>query len=106
MEEEDFSYPIPFWCFNLQAFEALKGKSNPNQVIQNAAYVIEEEDFPYPTPFFLQSANNPSPKRQKQPKTSSFKMHLQPFFFYHTLSIYVAFWNTIAEETRLLYVKS
>jgi hypothetical protein len=35
MEEEDFSYPTPFWCFNLQAFQALKSKSSPNQVIQN-----------------------------------------------------------------------
>jgi hypothetical protein len=36
MEEEDFPYPTPFCRFNLQAFQALKGKSNPNQVIQNA----------------------------------------------------------------------
>jgi|WetSurSiteA1Bulk_404760.scaffolds.fasta_scaffold163388_1 hypothetical protein len=78
MEEEDFSYPTPFRRFNLQAFQSLKGKSNPNQVIQNAAYVREEEDFPYPTPFFLQSANNPSPKQQKQPRTSFSKCNCNP----------------------------
>jgi hypothetical protein len=36
LEEEDFPYPTPFWRFNLQAFQALKGKSNPNQEIKNA----------------------------------------------------------------------
>jgi len=67
MEEEDFPYPTPFWCFNLQAFQALNSKSNPNQVIQNAAYVMEEEDLSFPTLFFfdlqtiqaLNSKNNP-----------------------------------------------
>jgi hypothetical protein len=33
MEEEDFPYPTPFCRFNLQAFQALKGKSNPKQEI-------------------------------------------------------------------------
>jgi hypothetical protein len=32
-EEEDFPYPTLFWRFNLQAFQALKEKSNPKQVI-------------------------------------------------------------------------
>jgi hypothetical protein len=31
-----------------------------------------------------QPANNPSPKRQKQPKTSLSKMQFHVFFFYHT----------------------
>jgi len=31
-----------------------------------------------------QSANNPSPKNQKQPKPSLSKMRVQLFFFYHT----------------------
>jgi hypothetical protein len=70
MEEEDFPYPTPFWRFNQQTFQALKGKSNPNQAFQNAKYVMEEEDFPFPSPFFLQSANNTIPKQQKQPKPS------------------------------------
>jgi hypothetical protein len=39
---------------------------------------MEEEDFPYPTPFFLQSANNPNPKQQKQPKTSISKCICNP----------------------------
>jgi hypothetical protein len=29
---------------------------------------MEEEDLSFPNPFFLQSANNPNPKQQKQPK--------------------------------------
>jgi hypothetical protein len=36
LEEEDSPYPTPFWRFNLQAFQALKGKSNPKQEIKNA----------------------------------------------------------------------
>jgi hypothetical protein len=35
MEEEDFSYPNPFCCFNQQTLQPLKGESNPNQFIQN-----------------------------------------------------------------------
>jgi hypothetical protein len=35
-EEEDFPYPTLFWRFNLQAFKALKEKSNPNHNYQNA----------------------------------------------------------------------
>jgi hypothetical protein len=34
-----------------------------------------------------QPATNPSPKGQKQPKTSLYKMQLQPFFFYRTTNI-------------------
>jgi hypothetical protein len=69
LEEEDFPYPALFWCFHLQAFQALKEKSNSKQAIQNATFVMEEEDLSFQNPFFLQSTNNPSPKQQKQPKT-------------------------------------
>jgi hypothetical protein len=36
MEEEDFGLFPTFWRFNLQTFQALKGKRNPKQVIKNA----------------------------------------------------------------------
>jgi hypothetical protein len=39
--------------------------------------------------FPTQSANNPSPKKQKQPKTSPSKMQQQLFFFYHTTKIFL-----------------
>jgi hypothetical protein len=56
--------------FNLQAIQALKAKSNPNQVIQNNNQLMEEEDLSVSNLFFLQSANNTNPKQQKQPKAS------------------------------------
>jgi hypothetical protein len=86
-----FCLSPPFWRFNLQTFQALKAKSNPNQVIQNAIQVMEEEDCDFSRLFPLslrllptQPANNPSPERQKQPKSSLSKMQLHVFFFYHT----------------------
>jgi len=36
MEEEDFGLFPTFWRFNLQTFQALKGKRNPKQATQNA----------------------------------------------------------------------
>jgi len=60
--------PTLLASFNLQAFQALKVKSNPKQTIQNINPVMEEEDLSFANPFFLQSANNPNPKQQKQPK--------------------------------------
>jgi hypothetical protein len=68
--EEDLSIRRPFRVNNLQAFQALKGKSNPKQVTQEFNQMMEEEDLPFQTPFFLQSANNTNPKQQKQPKLS------------------------------------
>jgi hypothetical protein len=40
--------------------------------------MMEEEDLPFQTPFFLQSANNPNPKQQKQPKPSISKCICNP----------------------------
>jgi len=68
--EEDLAYADFLASFKLQTFQALNGKSNPNQTIQNINQAMKEEDFSFPNPFFLQSANNPNPKQQKQPKTS------------------------------------
>jgi len=34
--EEDFGLFPTFWRFNLQTFQALKGKRNPKQATQNA----------------------------------------------------------------------
>jgi hypothetical protein len=39
---------------------------------------MEEEDFPYPSLFFLQTANNTSPKHQKQIKPSFSKCNHNP----------------------------
>jgi len=77
-EEEDFPYPTFFYFFNLQTIQAPKSKSNPNQTIKNSNQATEEEDLPFRTPFFLQSANNPTPKQQKQPKTSISKCNCNP----------------------------
>jgi hypothetical protein len=35
-KEEDFVFRQTFRSFNLQTFQALKAKSNPNQTIKNA----------------------------------------------------------------------
>jgi hypothetical protein len=35
-KEEDFVFHPTFRSFNLQTFQALKAKSNPNQTIKNA----------------------------------------------------------------------
>jgi hypothetical protein len=78
MEEEDFSPRRPFGVFNLQTFQPLKAKSNPKQATQKANRGMEEEDLPFQTPFFLQTANKPSPKNQKQPKTSLTKCNCNP----------------------------
>ena len=78
MEEEDLSPRRPFGVFNLQTFQPLKAKSNPNQATQKANRGMEEEDLPFQTPFFLQSANKPSPKNQKQPKPSLTKCNCNP----------------------------
>jgi hypothetical protein len=83
----------PFWRFNLQTFQALKVRSNPKQVTQEFNQMMEEEDFPFQTPFFLQSANNPNPKQQKQPKTSISKCNCSPSSItqqkkIHTISLY------------------
>jgi hypothetical protein len=68
----------PFRVYDLQTIQALKAKSSPKQAIKNANQVMEEEDLPFQNPFFLQSANNPSPKQQKQPKTSTSKCICNP----------------------------
>jgi hypothetical protein len=77
-EEEDFPYPTFFYFFNLQTIQALKAKNNPNQTIKKSNQATEEEDLPFQTPFFLQSANNPTPKHQKQPKPSISKCNCTP----------------------------
>jgi hypothetical protein len=77
-EEEDFPHSTFFYFFNLQTFQALKAKNNPNQTIKNANQVTEEEDLPFRTPFFLQSANNTNLKQQKQPKASFSKCICNP----------------------------
>ena len=77
-EEEDFPYPTFFYFFNLQTIQPPKCKSNPKKVIQNSNQAMEEEDLPFPTFFFLQSANNSTPKQQKQPKASFSKCNCNP----------------------------
>jgi hypothetical protein len=93
-EEEDFVFHPTFRSFNLQTIHALKDKSNPNQVIQNANQVMEEDcDFSRLFTiisdllrlFTTQHASTTSPKSKKQPKISLSKMQLQLFFFYHTI---------------------
>jgi hypothetical protein len=77
-EEEDFPYPTFLYFFNQQTIQALKAKNNPNQTIKNANQATEEEDLPFRTPFFLQTANNPTPKQQKQPKPNFSKCNCNP----------------------------
>jgi hypothetical protein len=55
-------------------------QKNPTQIKEDSTF----SDLPDPFRLFLtQSANNPSPKQQKQPKPSLSKMQ-QQLFFYHT----------------------